>query len=241
MRNGLGVAALVLSIVGALSGLIPLLFWLAGTLGLLAVIFGFVGRSRASKGTASNGGVALSGAIVGLAALGRASWGLVITVNATKDAVTAIDQALSTDPVARATKSSAPKPLAFGKVASEPPFALKILSAERAKTVSSSIDNHTAQGSWVVVKVLVKNTGDGPAQFDGMDSGLLDADAKQYNVDSSATISQNLENSAGIYDKINPGQKVTRTLVFDLPEKTTPRVIAMFGSEGSNGAFMYLQ
>ncbi|MFF4772635.1 DUF4352 domain-containing protein [Microtetraspora fusca] len=132
MRNGLGVAALVLSIVGALSGLIPLLFWLAGTLGLLAVIFGFV-------------------------------------------------------------------------------------------------------------KVLVKNTGDGPAQFDGMDSGLLDADAKQYNVDSSATISQNLENGAGIYDKINPGQKVTRTLVFDLPEKTTPRVIAMFGSEGSNGAFMYLQ
>lgn len=120
MRNGLGIAALVLGIIGALTGLIPLLFWLAGTLGLLALIFGLVGRSRYGKGLASNGAVALVGAILGLAAMGLATLGLVITVNAAKDTVAAIDEALATDgPVAKATKSAAPKPIAFGQVASE--------------------------------------------------------------------------------------------------------------------------
>lgn len=114
------------------------------------------------------------------------------------------------------------------------------MSATKTKTVSSSIDNHSAQGVFVVVKVLVKNNGDSPATFDGMDAGLLDSDSKQYNVDDEATISQNLD-GGGLYDEINPGARVTRTLVFDIPASATPRVIALFGSEGSKGAFMYLQ
>ncbi|MGV9602108.1 DUF4352 domain-containing protein [Streptosporangium sandarakinum] len=242
MRNGLGVAALVLGIIGALTGWIPLLFWLAGTLGLLAVIFGLIGRARHGKGLASNGAVALAGAILGLVAMGLATWGMVITINAAKDTVAAIDEALATDgPAAKATKSAAPKPLAFGRVASEPPFALKITSATTTKTVTSVVDNHSAQGVFVVVKVLVKNNGDRPARWDGTDSGLLDSDAKQYNVNAEATISQNLGDGGGLYDEINPGQKVTRTLVFDIPAKATPRVVGLFGSQGSTGAFMYLQ
>lgn len=35
-RNGLGVAALILGIIGALSGIPMILFWLAGPLGVLA-------------------------------------------------------------------------------------------------------------------------------------------------------------------------------------------------------------
>ncbi|MEU8148105.1 DUF4352 domain-containing protein [Nonomuraea sp. NPDC048901] len=246
MRNGLGVAALVIGIIGALVGLIPVLFFIAGTLGLLAVIFGFVGRARAGRGAASNGGTALSGAILGLISMALATWGLVITVNAVGDAATKIDQIVASatasaepgDP--SPSKSQAPKPLALGAVAKEPPFSLKVLSVSREQTVSSSIDSHKAQGSYVVVRVLVKNTGNSPAAFDGTDSGILDSDGKQYNVDSDATISQNLEGGQGLYDEINPAQKVTRVLVFDLPKKAKPVVIAMFGAEGSDGTFMYL-
>jgi hypothetical protein len=36
-RNGLGIAALILGIIGALSGLIPILFWLAGILGVIGL------------------------------------------------------------------------------------------------------------------------------------------------------------------------------------------------------------
>ena len=58
-RNGMGVAALVLGILGAFC-----LFWtvIAPALG---VVFGVVGRRRAKRGEASNGGVALAGAILG--------------------------------------------------------------------------------------------------------------------------------------------------------------------------------
>ncbi|MGW6504422.1 DUF4190 domain-containing protein [Nonomuraea angiospora] len=246
MRNGLGVAALVIGIIGTLFGLIPVLFFVAGTLGLLAVIFGFIGRARAGRRAASNGGMALSGAILGLISMALATWGLIVTVSAVGDAATQMDQMLSSataSPEAaspNAKNSQAPRPISLGAVAKEPPFALKVLSASREQTVSSSIDSHKAQGSYVVVRVLVKNTGKSPAAFDGTDSGILDTDSKRYNVDTDATISQNLETGKGLYDEINPGQKVTRVLVFDLPKKATPVVIAMFGAEGSDGSFMYL-
>ncbi|MBB4699959.1 DUF4190 domain-containing protein [Sphaerisporangium siamense] len=241
MRNGLGIAALVLGIIGTLTGLIPLLFFIAGTLGLLAVIFGFVGRGRAGKGIASNGGVALSGAILGLISMGLATWGLVVTVNVVSDTATQLNETLSSPgAMPKATKSQAPKPLALGAIANEPPFRLRVMSVSREQTVSSSIDSHRAQGSYVVVRILVKNSGNSPATFDGTDSGLLDAKAKQYAVDTEATISQNLETGKGLYDTVNPGQKITRVLVFDIPKTATPVVISMFGAENSAGSFMYL-
>jgi hypothetical protein len=61
-RNGLGTTALVLAIVGLLfcwsvfGGIV---------LGILAVIFGFVGRGRVKRGEANNGGVATAGIILG--------------------------------------------------------------------------------------------------------------------------------------------------------------------------------
>jgi len=65
-RNGLGTAALVLGII-ALIG-----FWtviLGIVLGLLALVFGIIGRKRANRREATNGGVALAGAIIGAIAL----------------------------------------------------------------------------------------------------------------------------------------------------------------------------
>lgn len=61
-RNGLGIAALVvgvLAIVASITvvgGVVP---------GLIAIVLGFIGRSRAKKGQATNGGVALAGIITG--------------------------------------------------------------------------------------------------------------------------------------------------------------------------------
>jgi hypothetical protein len=62
-RNGLGVASLVLGISSLLC-----LFWLVVP-AVLAVIFGFVGRARAKRQEATNGGLALGGIITGSLAL----------------------------------------------------------------------------------------------------------------------------------------------------------------------------
>ncbi len=67
-NNGLGTAALVLGIIGLV------LFWtvfVGFICGLLGLIFGIIGRKRATRHEATNGGAALAGAITGgLALLG---------------------------------------------------------------------------------------------------------------------------------------------------------------------------
>jgi Telomeric repeat-binding factor 2. len=95
MRNGLGTAALVLGIIGSVSGLIPFLFWLAGILGLIALILGMSGRGRSKRGEASNKGVATFGAVLGLVSLILSVVGAVITFKAVDDAVNDINAAVA--------------------------------------------------------------------------------------------------------------------------------------------------
>lgn len=65
-RNGLGITALVLAIAALVfcwsvfGGII---------LGICAVIIGFVGRGRAKRGEATNGGVAIAGIVLGFLAI----------------------------------------------------------------------------------------------------------------------------------------------------------------------------
>ncbi|MGP3981193.1 DUF4190 domain-containing protein [Streptomyces sp. KR80] len=80
--NGLGVAALVLGIIGTV------LFFanvFAVILGILAIIFGAVGRAKAAKGEATNGGQALAGLILGVVAIVAAIGFLVAIIAASDD------------------------------------------------------------------------------------------------------------------------------------------------------------
>lgn len=62
-KNGLGIAALVIAIIG--------LFTVFGglILGIVAVILGFIGWGRARRGEATNGGVAIAGIVLGVLGL----------------------------------------------------------------------------------------------------------------------------------------------------------------------------
>ncbi len=62
-RNGLSIAALVLGILALITSVT--VFGGGVLLGIIAIVLGFVGRSRAKKGHATNGGVALAGIITG--------------------------------------------------------------------------------------------------------------------------------------------------------------------------------
>lgn len=77
-RNGFGVAALTLGLVGVL------LFWtvLGGAvLGLLALIFGILGYRRGRRGEATNGTLSLVGAVIGAFALVGSAVVLVFAVS----------------------------------------------------------------------------------------------------------------------------------------------------------------
>ena len=65
-RNGLGIAALVIAIIG-----LVFCWTVAGgvILGVVAVIIGFVARGRVKRGESSNGGVAIAGIVLGFLAI----------------------------------------------------------------------------------------------------------------------------------------------------------------------------
>jgi uncharacterized membrane protein len=65
-RNGFGVAALVLGLLALV------LFWtiVGGIIfGILALIFGLLGRARAKRGEATNGGLSVAGMVLGILGL----------------------------------------------------------------------------------------------------------------------------------------------------------------------------
>lgn len=64
-RNGFGVTALVLGIVGAVFSWVPVLGFV---LAVLAVVFGGLGYARARKGQATNSGMAIAGLVLGVIA-----------------------------------------------------------------------------------------------------------------------------------------------------------------------------
>ncbi len=66
LRNGMGVAALVVAIIALL-----LFITVAGgvVFGITAVVLGFIGRARVRRSEADNGGIALSGIVLGVIAI----------------------------------------------------------------------------------------------------------------------------------------------------------------------------
>jgi hypothetical protein len=65
-RNGFGIAALVLGLLAVV------LSWTiigGGVFGILALVFGLLGRARAKRGEATNGGLSVAGVILGLLGL----------------------------------------------------------------------------------------------------------------------------------------------------------------------------
>jgi membrane-bound ClpP family serine protease len=68
-RNGMGTAALVLGILALVLVILILFSPVGAFLGLLAVIFGIIGISRAGRGEADNRAQAVTGVVTGAVAL----------------------------------------------------------------------------------------------------------------------------------------------------------------------------
>jgi hypothetical protein len=94
-KNGLGIAALVLGLVGLLFGLIPLTGFVAIILGTIGLVLGLVGLGRIRKHIATNRVLTWFGVATSLGAIVLGVIGLVILASAVDDAVDEIDSALA--------------------------------------------------------------------------------------------------------------------------------------------------
>ncbi|MFJ9179538.1 DUF4190 domain-containing protein [Streptomyces sp. NPDC102360] len=244
-RNGLGTAALILGIIGALSGVIPLLFWLAGILGVIALILGLTGRGRAKRGEATNKGVALTGTILGLAAMGLAIFGAYTTFKAVDDAVDEISKSVS-DTKAKDAKSSGDAK-DKGDKGGDKPAAGKTLAAgdsvvyddDLTVSVSNAVTfspseyaaghkngNHT-------YKVTVTVTNDSKEKFD---TALLTANARTGKDGAKAEQIIDDKVAMGFEGTILPGKKATVVYGFDAPadaKNLTVEITPSFDYDGS--------
>ncbi|MGW4159381.1 DUF4190 domain-containing protein [Streptomyces sp. NPDC004788] len=214
MRNGLGTAALILGIIGTLSGLIPLFFWLAGVLGLIALILGLVGKGRVKRGEADNKGVALTGAILGLAGLVLSVVGAVITFTAVNDAVNEIDKTLKDLPSATAPAVQNPggKPLAAGDTSEYDDKLRVTVSEPKAYTPGEFAAGHTKGNKAWQVTVTIENGGK-----KSFDSTLTSLSGRTGTNGATAEEITDDKVGGGFTGSVLPGKKATATFAFDTP------------------------
>ncbi|MGW2018235.1 DUF4190 domain-containing protein [Streptomyces sp. NPDC001927] len=217
VRNGLGTAALILGIIGTVSGLIPLLFWLAGILGVIALILGLVGRGRVKRGEANNKGVTTTGAVLGLAALILSVVGAVITFTAVSDAVDEINKAVEEsapkDPSSKPGKGDAGKKdiakgLAAGDRAEYDDLKVTVSEAKPYKTDQLAEGNKAYQ-----VTVVIENSG--KDKFDAT-LAVLSARAGKDGVTAEQVFDGNV--GTGFSGTILPGKKSTVVYAFEAPK-----------------------
>ena len=226
LRNGLGTAALTLGIIGTVSGLIPFLFWLAGILGVIALVLGLVGRGRVTRGEANNKGVTTTGAVLGLAALVLSVVGTVITFALVNDVVeearkevqdSAPKNPTGQKPGAGATDGSAGqdakgKALAAGDTAVYDDELKVTVSAPKAYSPSEFAVGHTKGNKAYQVTVVIENGG--RAKFDAT---LVTADARAGKDGVTAEQIFDDKTGSGFSGTILPGKKATVTYAFDAP------------------------
>ncbi|MEV5438237.1 DUF4190 domain-containing protein [Streptomyces sp. NPDC052682] len=67
-RNGMGTTGLVLGIIGVVCSVTFIMWFIGIILGILAIIFGAIGRGKANRGEATNKGAATTGLVCGIVA-----------------------------------------------------------------------------------------------------------------------------------------------------------------------------
>ncbi|MFF2550274.1 DUF4352 domain-containing protein [Nocardia sp. NPDC058058] len=95
----------------------------------------------------------------------------------------------------------------------------------------------TAQGEYVVVHVDITNTGDKAQSYFGDNQKLIDDQGKQYSNDTAAELAVNTSLTA----EINPGNKLSVSIPFDVPKGTVPAAIELHDSAFSGGARVALK
>ncbi|MEE1755906.1 DUF4352 domain-containing protein [Streptomyces sp. SP18CS02] len=225
-RNGLGTAALVLGIIGTISGFIPFFFWLAGILGLIALILGLSGRGRVKRGEATNKGVTTTGAVLGLVALILSVVGAVITFKAVDDAVDELNKELGSssaskapaadkaggDAASGAAKEDKGKGLSAGDSSVYDDKVEVTVSEPTPFSPSEYAAGHTEGNKAYQVSIVIENKG--TEKFDAT-LVTVDARAGQEGVTAEEIFDDKV--GTGFSGSVLPGKKSTVTFAFDAP------------------------
>jgi hypothetical protein len=101
----------------------------------------------------------------------------------------------------------------LGERRSEGPLAFTATAFECAGGGESAPAARAPQGRYCTLALTVANTGTEPETFVAAEQFLIDAEARRYRPDDDPELASRV---------VNPGNELRATLVFDVPESTTP-------------------
>ncbi|AJT63041.1 hypothetical protein T261_1355 [Streptomyces lydicus] len=224
-HNGMGIAALVLGIVGVVLGLLVILFWMSWLPALLAVIFGCVGLSQARKGLATNKAMAVAGVVLGGVGLLTAIGGAVFTVVVVKKAA---DKARAEVGKVKASASAADKArhLSFGESYTFED-GLKVTVAKPEPFVPDAYAHGHAKGNKAVqVTVTVVNTGTKRVEVETGLPDVNDADGASAELVIDGSGRQKV-----ITGYVLPGRRAVGKYAFSLPPDAADKVEVEFSPD----------
>ncbi|RVW06282.1 DUF4352 domain-containing protein [Rhodococcus spongiicola] len=96
-----------------------------------------------------------------------------------------------------------------------------------------------AQGQFVVVTMTVQNTSDKPKGLSPDNQEMYDTQGRKFTADTMAGIA--LDSEVSIWDEINPGNKVTMKVVYDMPADAVPAEMELHDSMFSGGTRVALK
>jgi hypothetical protein len=148
-------------------------------------------------------------------------------------------------PAAAGKSSTAPKPAVkkpgIGTPVRDGKFEFTVTKvAPPVAQIGDSVLTKKAQGQFVLVNVTVENIGDKSQMFDGSNQTLFDAKGRKFDADSSAAMYLG-EQSNSFLNDINPGNKVSGVIVFDIPKGTVLDRLELHDSMLSGGVEVTLR
>ncbi|MET8799593.1 DUF4352 domain-containing protein [Nocardia sp. NPDC004568] len=99
------------------------------------------------------------------------------------------------------------------------------------KSVGGDYLGKAAQGEFVLVHIDVTNTSDQPQSYFGSNQKLIDAQGREFTNDTEAEIYLNDD----VFTDINPGNKFSVILAFDVPASAQPAALEFHDSAFSGG------
>ncbi|MBF6439296.1 DUF4352 domain-containing protein [Nocardia cyriacigeorgica] len=111
-------------------------------------------------------------------------------------------------------------------------FAFVVTQVEPpVRSVGGDYLSKAAQGEFVLIHIDVTNTSDQPQSYFGSNQKLIDTQGREFTNDTEAEIYVN----GDVHTDINPGNKFSVILAFDVPVGTVPAALEFHDSMFSGG------
>ncbi|MFJ4848810.1 MULTISPECIES: hypothetical protein [unclassified Streptomyces] len=204
-RNGFGVTAMVLGIIGSILGIACFGAFLGLPLGLAALVFGIVGLRIVRRGEATNRGQALTGLILGIVSVvvSGAMIALVVGGIAGGWFDTMDDELISADQGAYGTPMAAGSPVTYDDGV--------VVTVSAAHAAGGAPADAVSDGTAVTFTVTVENTGDQTADME-------DSEANAYAEEEDDDTLEDVTRGRGLPSELRSGATVTSDVTVIVPD-----------------------